>query len=338
MLGLSLLLVTVAGTLAVRWLISPVDLGPRSSSRPAGNAPRAAEPRPTAIRPQASRGQGSNRLPAIDPRVIDPSLPIYIGPTRRLAAQAIDDTAGSTLNQALIGLARRSLGRPSSGAPLDQQPTERLRLDLMHLDGLRFLEQLLALVNSRQVKTRTEAVDRFSDHVRQLRYEGGEVAYCRRHHYFSRWGQAAERQGYLVNLTPFLPGAQQRRRPLTFLSSHPERHRPMRQPANRICITALEKTLAVDQAYVPLAGLSAVLPSLRSGDIVAFVTRRPGLDVSDTGMVDVNGRQINAIHTTDAPGGVIRSQELTRLSREIDGVIGLAFYRPIPNSDGQPNR
>ena len=332
MLGLSLLLVAVAGTLAVRWLLSPVDLGPRSRPRATGSAPRAAEPRPAALRPPAPRGQGSGRLPAIDP-----SLPLYIGPTRRLAAQAIDDTAGSTLNQALIGLARRSLGRPSSTDPLDQQPTERLRLDLVHVDGLRFLEQLLALVNSRQVKTRTEAVDRFSDHVRQLRYEGGEVAYCRRHHYFSRWAQAAERQGYLVNLTPFLPGAQQRRRPLTILSSHPERHRPMRQPANRICITALEKTLAVDQAYVPLAGLSAVLPSLRSGDIVAFVTRRPGLDVSDTGVVDVTGRQINAIHTTAAPG-VIRSQELTRRSREIDGVIGLAFYRPIPNSDGQANR
>lgn len=327
MLGFSLLLVAITGTLAVRWLISPVDLGPRSRPHGAGSRPRTATQRL-----KSESGQSSNRLPAIDP-----SLPIYIGPTRRLAAQAIDDTAGSTLNQALIGLARRSLGQPSSTDPLAQQPTEQLRLDLVHVDGLRFLEQLLALVNSRQVQTRTEAVDRFSDHVRQLRYEGGEVAYCRRHHDFSRWAQAAEQQGYLVNLTPFLPGVRSRQRPLPVHSSDPGLSKPMRQPANRICISALEKTLAVDQSYVPLAGLSAVLPSLRSGDIVAFVTRRPGLDVSDIGVVDVNGQQINVIHTTAGPGA-IRSEELTRLARESDGVIGLAFYRPIPNSDGQADR
>ena len=327
MLGFSLLLVAIAGTLAVRWLISPVDLGPRSRPHGAGSRPRSATQRP-----QTESGQRSNRLPAIDP-----SLPIYIGSTRRLAAQAIDDTAGSTLNQALIGLARRSLGQPSSSDPLAQQPTEQLQLDLVHVDGLRFLELLLALVNSRQVQTRTEAVDRFTDHVRQLRYEGGEVAYCRRHHDFSRWAQAAERQGYLVNLTPFLPGVRSRRRPLPVHSSDPGLSKPMRQPANRICLTALEKTLAVEQSYVPLAGLNAVLPSLRSGDIVAFVTRRPGLDVSNTGLVDRNGQQINVIHTTAGPG-VIRSEDLTRLARESDGVIGLAFYRPIPNSDGQADR
>ena len=34
---------------------------------------------------------------------------------------------------------------------------------------------MLALANSRRVRTKTEAADRYSDHVRQLRYAGGRV-------------------------------------------------------------------------------------------------------------------------------------------------------------------
>ncbi|MFZ0408161.1 MAG: N-acetylmuramoyl-L-alanine amidase-like domain-containing protein [Cyanobium sp.] len=324
--GVSLLVVAVAGSLAVHWLASPVNQGHRSRPRASASEPGSTTPRsPASAGPNAAQAEA-----------IDPSLPVYIGPTRRLVAQAIDDTAASAMNQALIGLARRFLGKPRSAFSLDQRPAERLLLDLDPVDQLRFVEQLVALVNSRQVATRTEAVDRFSDHVRQLRYEGGEVAYCRRHHDFSRWAQAAERRGYLVNLTPFLPGASSRRRRLTFLSSLPELHRPMRSAAHRSCITTLEKTLAVDQAYVPLAGLSAVLPSLRNGDLYALVTQRPGLDISDVGVVEVKDQQINAIHV--AGSAVKRTPDLVHFAQRSAGVLGVSFHRPIPNPDGRADR
>lgn len=312
-LGLALMLAGVAGFQARHWRTSPVELGPHSRSRP------------TASAASASSAAG-----------IDPNLPLYSGDTRRLAAQAIDDTARSRLNQALLALARRFLGRPTSALPLNPSRSERLLLDLEHFDQLRFVEQLLALVNSRQVTTRTEAVDRFSDHVRQLRYQDGQVAFCRRHHDLSRWAQAAERQGYLVNLTPFLPGAS-RRRPLSFRSSHGGADAAMQTADQRPCSPTLDKTLALEQAYVPLKGLAQVLPALRSGDIYVLVSQRPGLDRGQVGLVEVMGHQINGIHAATAPE-VRRSLDLARDASNIDGVIGLAFYRPVPNPDGQPDR
>ena len=33
-----------------------------------------------------------------------------------------------------------------------------------------------------------------------------------------------------------------------------------------------------------------------------------------------------------------RSLDLARYASSLDGVIGLAFYRPVPNPDGQPDR
>jgi hypothetical protein len=325
-LGLALMLGTGAAIAGVRWLTSPMDLGGRSRSKPTTGTAQTSRPAPS---PASTKGSAQ-------PGPIDPNLPLYNGETRPIAAQAIDDTAQTPMNQALVGLARRFRGSAYAAFPLDRQPTERLLLDLQHFDQVRFVEQLLALVNSRQMSTRTEAVDRFSDHVRQLRYNDGQVAYCRRHHYFSRWAQAAERQGYLVNLTPFLPGVHQRRRALTFMSSHPGTFQPMQQSANRDCITILEKSLVVEQAYVPLKGLAPVRPSLRSGDIVALVSQVPGLDISQVGLLEVKGNEISVIHAAAGPG-ITRSQDLAPYAEAQPGVIGLAFYRPVPNPDGKPD-
>lgn len=326
-LGLALVVAAGALVLAVRWVASPLDLGSRS--HPGGRSPQRPATSPTAATPATHAGGGG--------APIDPSLPQYIGLTRRIAAQAIDDTAAAPMNEALIALARRFQGTPFGAFPMDQQTPERLLLDLEHVDQLRFVEQMLALVNSRQVKTRTEAADRFSDHVRNLRYHKGQVSYCGRHHYVSLWAQAAERQGYLVNLTPFLLGATSRRRPLTFLSSHPGAYPAMRLPANRTCITTLERTLAVDQSYVPLRSLAPVLPSLRSGDVFALVTQQGGLDVSAIGVVEVEGNQIHALQA--APGsGVELHTDMARWAWGRQGVIGLSFYRPVPNSDGRADR
>jgi len=138
---------------------------------------------------------------------VDPNLPVYVGASRRLAAGAIDAIAADDLDAALVDLAGRFLGRPAQAIPAGSLPRERLVLDLGAFDQLSFVEQLLALANSRRVRTRTEAADRFSDHVRQLRYGNGRVEPCARLRQASLWALAAQRRGYLVDLTPHLPGA-----------------------------------------------------------------------------------------------------------------------------------
>jgi hypothetical protein len=146
-LGLALMLGTGAAIAGVRWLTSPMDLGGRSRSKPTTGTAQASRPAPS---PASTMGSAQ-------PGPIDPNLPLYNGETRPIAAQAIDDTAQTPMNQALVGLARRFRGSAYAAFPLDRQPTERLLLDLQHFDQVRFVEQLLALVNSRQMSTRTEA-------------------------------------------------------------------------------------------------------------------------------------------------------------------------------------
>ena len=227
-------------------------------------------------------------------------------------------------------LARRFLDYPFKGFSLDGGPKEQLVLDLTNFDCLLFVEQLLALSNSRKVDTQDEGVERFTQHVRRLRYVDGEVDYCRRQHYFSRWAEAAERNGYVVNLTPFLPGASSRTVALNFMSNHIKSYKPMQLARNRQCITELEKDLVLQQAYVPLAALPGVLPSLRSGDIFALVTKVPGLDVTHVGFLERHDGVLDAIHAAEG-AGVIRSENFEKYAARVQDVIGVAIYRPRPN-------
>jgi len=84
----------------------------------------------------------------------------------------------------------------------------------------------------------------------------------------------------VVNLTAFLPGVSQRPVALNFRSNHFKSYKPMQLARNRQCITELEKDLVLNQAYIPLAVLAEVLPSLRNGDIFALVTKVSGLNVT----------------------------------------------------------
>jgi hypothetical protein len=261
----------------------------------------------------------------------DPNLPVFVGDSRRLIARAIDDTARAPLDRALIGLGHRFLGTPARPVPPGAGPEERLVLDLTAVDPLSFVEQLLALVNSRQVRTRTQGVDRFSDHVRVLRY-GGPVAACRRLAQPSRWAQAAERRGYLVDLSRFLPGAQTHRLPLQALGAQPVSQEGERAGARR-CSLPAGSSAVVTLHTIPPSHLKGVLPSLRSGDLFVLVRRSPPLQAGSIGLVEIAVGRAGALWVQ--PGrGVRREIDLLRLVREQTDILGVSFLRPIPKTDG----
>ncbi len=261
--------------------------------------------------------------PATEPR------PVFVGASEAVIAAAIDDTAHLPMHRALQRLAVQWLGRGYNAFSLDRGPREELRIDLTRFDYGLFVEQLLAVVHSRSGSEATSAQQRVAGHVRRLRYIDGHVSFCHRHHYFSPWAEAAERQGYLVNLTPHLPGARSRRRSLYFVSRHAKSYEPLRDPVQRRCIEERERDLSVRQSWLPIAAIAEARPTLRSGDLYTLVSDSDGVDSSDAGVIDQVGERIAVIHA--APGeGVRRSSDLAAHAASIPRVIGVAFYRPVP--------
>lgn len=307
-------------------------------------------PRPEPAAPATDRGRRAATAPVAAPAPvpatdsapvpgIDPNLPLYVGATKRIAAQAIDDTAANGFEPALAQLPRLFAGSPAQAEGTDVG-TRRLRLDLTQFDDLRFVEQLLALVNSRQVRTKTEAVDRFSDHVRRLRYEGGLVAPCRLHSRRTDWAAAAARRGYLVNLTPYLPGARQRSIPASAPSTPAP---PVRTgAAARPAAAAGAPTVAPcppppglgRQTFLPLAALPAALAGMRSGDLVLLLDRDARSDARRIGVIERLAGD-TAIWLAQPGQGVVQVPDLGQLARRDPAVIGLMIFRPIPNADAR---
>lgn len=265
---------------------------------------------------------------ALGPLAMAAPKPLWSEGTPALFQQSLRLRQGLAKGDALVALARRAIGRPYRAFSLDQSPGERLRIDLAHFDCFLFVEQLLALVQL-DPQRQGAAESTFAEQVKQLRYDGGRVDYCHRHHYFSRWAAAAQRQGVLTDITPTLPGARSRRIPLRFMSAHPQAYKPMQQATNRRCISQLEAGLTVEQTYVPTAALGRAIPRLQNGDIFGLVTRVSGLDVSHVGFVEVEGARRHALHA--APGrGVMRSRDLERYVAGVKDGVGVVVLRPLP--------
>lgn len=247
---------------------------------------------------------------------------VWIGETRAQAEGKLPLSNQLPAGQALVSLAQAMLGRPYSAFSLDAEPTERLRLDLTSFDCVLLVEQLLALIHSR-------TIDEFPAQVKHLRYANAEPDYCSRNHYFSVWAKHAEKQGFLNDITYSLPGAFTRIRKLSFMSSHPQSYRPMKQERSRRCITELERHLSVNQTFVPLSLLSASSSKLKSGDIFALVTSINGLDVTHTGILERTSTDINVLHAIP-DRGVVRTIDFVRYASGVEDVVGVSIYRPLP--------
>ena len=321
-----LLVATVLTPLALALALSPLLPESTPHRRPAGAVSDRLKPgggtpaAPPAAMPAGVNGGG------------DPNLPLVVGDSRRRAARAIDDTAVARHPEALVALGRRFRGTPPRSAPPGSEPPERLVLDLTAVDPLSFIEQLLALVNSREVRSRTEAVDRFSDHVRRLRYGGGAVDPCARLSDPRLWALAAERRGYLVDLTRFLPGAIQRRLPLQELTNH-----ALAGSGTAVRVACRPPGAgAVTVAELPLEAVPAAVPSLRSGDLFILMPGPRARRGPLIGLVDLERGRLGAV-VVHPDQGVVQEPDLLALARSRSGTRGIAFLRSLPNADGRPD-
>ena len=96
------------------------------------------------------------------------------------------------------------------------------------------------------------------------------------------WAEAAERNGYLVNLTPFLPGASSRTVALNVMSNHMASCKPMQLARNKQCISeAVDEGAEVVDAIHAAKGAVVIRSENfekyagRVKDVIGVAIRRP---------------------------------------------------------------
>lgn len=236
--------------------------------------------------------------------------------TARLRTEGLT-VAGVPLEQSVARVGELAVGTPYQAGTLDEylnpggssSGTEPLTLSLTRFDCVTLVEACLAVARvARQLGEPTW--EAFGREVERMRYRGGERrGYGTRLHYFSEWIADGTARGLVRDIGRML-GAVDDTRPLRFMTEHRDKYPALADPAVFQEIEAMERRLdRCPRRVVPVNKIPDATPRIESGDVLAFATEIPGLDVTHAAFAYRD--QQGTLRVLHAPlsGGVV---EVTR--------------------------
>jgi Protein of unknown function (DUF1460) len=235
--------------------------------------------------------------------------------TQRLQAE------GLTAPQLPLGRSASRVGELAAGSPYEPftleaylknggtPSLEPLTLSLTRFDCVTLVESCLA-VSRVAAEESTPTWEKFGREVERMRYRGGtRRGYTSRLHYFSEWISDGERRGLVKDLGRELGGGLDER-PLRFMTDHRDKYPALQDEGTYQEIQRIERQLdAHSRRVVPTKRIPEVLGRIETGDVLAFATEIPGLDVTHSALAyrDVAGK-LRVLHAP-LSGGVV---EVTR--------------------------
>lgn len=200
----------------------------------------------------------------------------------------------------MVFFTKKFLGLPYVGGTLDGNREEKLVVNLREMDCTTLVESVVALTLT--AASESTSFHDFCQALERVRYTKGiRSGYASRNHYFSEWIRSNQDLGLLQDVFEEKAGEQgtalkSLELRLDYMSRNASRY-PMLQNQDEACrqIAAKEKAISGQNVwYLPKESLRPEMPELewmKEGDIVAFVTRRKGLDIAHLGIVcRVNGQ------------------------------------------------
>ena len=208
---------------------------------------------------------------------------------------------------------------------------EPLTLSLTEFDCVSLVESCLAVARVAAMPGEP-AWERFAQQMESMRYRGGKrTGYASRLHYFSEWIRDGAERGLLKDMSAEL-GGQPDERPLRFMSQHPASYPALADARTLEQIREMERSLdSVARRLIPVARIPQVLDTIQSGDILAFATSIPGLDVTHAAFAYRDKQNVVRVLHAPLSGGVV---EITRSTLpEYVGAIkkatGILVARPM---------
>jgi hypothetical protein len=217
----------------------------------------------------------------------------------------------------------------AGGSPPRAEP---LTLSLTHFDCVTLVESCLAVARVAGDAS-APTWDRFGWHVERMRYRGGERrGYASRLHYFSEWITDGEQRGLLSDRGAELGGAEDAR-PLRFMTEHRGSYPALADAGVLREIGAIERRLdGHARRVIPTKRVPEVVDRIETGDVLAFATEIPGLDVTHAAFAYRDAEGILRVLHAPLSGGVV---EVTRATlpeyvAAIRRATGILVARPLP--------
>ena len=251
----------------------------------------------------------------------------------RLAATKV------SLGQAAARVGELAIGTPYVANTLEeylkvggsQSREEPLALSLTRFDCVTLVESCLAIARVARAGG-TPSWEPFAREVERMRYRDGKRGgYASRNHYFSVWISDGVRRGMLRDLGAELGGVEDAR-PLRFMTEHRKSYAALADDRVFAAIGAIERRLdGQARRVIPRERIAGVSDRIRTGDVLAFATSIPGLDVTHSALAyrDREG-VLRVLHAPLAGGSVeITRATLPQYVAAIRRSTGILVARPV---------
>ncbi|HWK95041.1 MAG TPA: N-acetylmuramoyl-L-alanine amidase-like domain-containing protein [Pseudolabrys sp.] len=215
--------------------------------------------------------------------------PVWAGkasPARQRIAGLIGEAATApTVAQRIDVISKALVGSPYRGHTLigGTRHAERFVMRDDVFDCVTFCETVLAAALAREPA-------QFETQLRLIRYKDGEIDWRARNHYFADW--CANNVANHVCKKLLLPGSETIEKRLTFMRGLPPRQASM---------TVLSRDALFDNRAL-----------LATGDIIGFLSQRPGLDYFHTGFIVVTDAGHLILRHAAKSRGRVLDQPLSR--------------------------
>lgn len=211
-------------------------------------------------------------------------------------------------------------------------PGDKTFVNFQSFDCVTFVETWWALsytlyeYHSGKLKKDDDNFQAFVRNLDRIRYFGGENCGIEfRIHYFTQALEELDRSGLAFNVAyangfPF-------KKTINYISNNSDIYGGLAtDPQHKSFEAVLNKT---PRFYYPAQHREMYYPMAKDGDIIAFASTEPGLDVSHCGIVTVEDDEPKVNHASQLYGKVVLGQDLEMYMRSRAGKVnGFFVYRP----------
>ncbi|MFN2397168.1 MAG: N-acetylmuramoyl-L-alanine amidase-like domain-containing protein [Gemmatimonadaceae bacterium] len=213
------------------------------------------------------------------------------------------------------------------GSPHD----EPLALSLTRFDCVTLVEACLAVARVADDRVRP-SWERFGREIERMRYRGGaRRGYTSRLHYFSEWITDGEKRGLLLDIGAELGGLKDAR-PLRFMTEHRASYPALTDDVVFREIGVMERRLdSRTRRVVSSERIPDVVDRIETGDVLAFATSIPGLDVTHAAFAYRDSKEILRVLHAPLSGGVVEvtNTTLSEYVAAIRRATGILVARPL---------
>jgi hypothetical protein len=239
------------------------------------------------------------------------------------AARVGELAAGTPYEAFTLEAYLRAGGNPSR--------TEPLTVSLTRFDCVTLVESCIAVARV-AASSRVPSWESFAREVERMRYRGGKRrGYASRLHYFSEWITDGQKRGLVRDMGAQLGGIEDAR-PLRFMTEHRKSYPALANEGVFRAIGEMERSLDKRPRHVvPTARIAEVVDRIETGDVLAFATSIPGLDVSHAAFAyrDSSG-VLRVLHAPLSGGAVeVTRSTLPEYVSAIKSSTGILVARPL---------